>query len=224
MNAAAVLDALGPRFGLRAQRIVCARNGETVREVLLGAQGTTPAEVLLAAAAMGLSVDVDRRVLAELHKQPQGLRVGVNLHAATLLDTEGFALTAALAARCGWLHVEVLEHDLLAAHPVVRARLAQLKADSSAQVWLDDFGTGHSLGHLQALAGVVDAVKLDKSYMALSRLPQTRALFSRTVQAAKECGLQVVVEGVETLDDYFRARDCGADWYQGYFLEKPKPL
>jgi predicted signal transduction protein with EAL and GGDEF domain len=86
---------------------------------------------------------------------------------------------------------------------------------------IDDFGTGYSsLAYLQELP--VDAIKIDKSFvMEMHTDPGNATIVQSTVDLGHNLGLEVVAEGVETVESYNTLAKLGCDYAQGYFLSKP---
>jgi EAL domain-containing protein (putative c-di-GMP-specific phosphodiesterase class I) len=88
---------------------------------------------------------------------------------------------------------------------------------------LDDFGTGHSsLAYLKRLP--LDEVKIDRSFVAGMAEDENDAVIVRsTIDLARNLGLAVVAEGVES-DAIMRglaALRC--DVAQGYHVSRPLP-
>jgi EAL domain-containing protein (putative c-di-GMP-specific phosphodiesterase class I) len=86
---------------------------------------------------------------------------------------------------------------------------------------IDDFGTGYSsLAYLQELP--VDAIKIDKSFvMSMQSDAGNATIVQSTVDLGHNLGLEVVAEGVETVEVYNKLAELGCDYAQGYFLSKP---
>jgi EAL domain-containing protein (putative c-di-GMP-specific phosphodiesterase class I) len=86
---------------------------------------------------------------------------------------------------------------------------------------IDDFGTGYSsLSYLHRLP--VDVVKLDRSFVSELETAEDRAaIVSAVVKMAKQLGLQVVAEGVESNAQVDRLRQFGCDLAQGFFFSRP---
>jgi hypothetical protein len=86
---------------------------------------------------------------------------------------------------------------------------------------IDDFGTGYSsLAYLQELP--VDAIKIDKSFVISMQSDAGNAtIVQSTVDLGHNLGLEVVAEGVETIEVYNKLAELGCDYAQGYFLSKP---
>lgn len=92
------------------------------------------------------------------------------------------------------------------------------------RVSMDDFGNGYS--SLNMLKSVdFDVLKLDRDFFRQKPSESNRALLivKRLIGLAKDLGMQVVAEGVETRDvvDFLREEDC--DMIQGYYYSKPIP-
>jgi sensor c-di-GMP phosphodiesterase-like protein len=89
------------------------------------------------------------------------------------------------------------------------------------RIYVDDFGTGFSsLSYLSDLS--VDAIKLDKSFTSTVDTETVRArLVPPILDMAKDIGVPVIVEGVETENQaaYFRAH--GVSGMQGWLFGRP---
>ena len=155
------------------------------------------------------------------------LRIAVNLASATLVDRRLLPAVRTAVTRhgvpAGLLHLEVVESRSLTDLPGVIQHLAELR-QLGVRISLDDFGTGYStLTWLQQLP--VDEVKIDRSF--ISGLPDHAASLGvvRGVLAlARELGIGVVAEGVETAEQLCTLRRAGCDTVQGYLLGRPAPV
>lgn len=88
---------------------------------------------------------------------------------------------------------------------------------------VDDFGTGHSsLMYLHRLP--VQEVKIDRSFVAdLTESRSSRAVVRAAITLARETGLEVIAEGVETHLIAEALRELGCDGAQGYLYAPPLP-
>jgi EAL domain-containing protein (putative c-di-GMP-specific phosphodiesterase class I) len=91
------------------------------------------------------------------------------------------------------------------------------------EVWLDDFGTGHSslewLSHLP-----VHGLKVAGTFVErLPSSPRCQAIVTRLIGLAHDLHLRVIAEGVETeaQRDFLAARGC--DLLQGFLFSPPLP-
>ena len=53
---------------------------------------------------------------------------------------------------------------------------------------------------------------------------KTREILKGIISMAKNLGMQVVSEGVETKEQFEMMRNLGCDLYQGYYFSKPIPV
>ena len=95
----------------------------------------------------------------------------------------------------------------------IAAALGRLRACGFG-VELDNFGVGHAaMSHLTRLE--VSGVKLDRALVTLEETG-TQAIVRAAVALAKELGLAVTAEGVETTGQYAMLRGIGCDVVQGH--------
>jgi diguanylate cyclase (GGDEF)-like protein len=154
------------------------------------------------------------------------LGVSANLGAANLLDARFPDEIAALLARtglpAGLLQLEITE-DTIMVDPVlvldVVARLGELGFTFS----LDDFGTGYSsLAYLKRLP--IRELKIDRSFVTDMNENHDDAVIVRSIiDLARNLGLHVVAEGVETDATWDRLADYGCHTAQGFLLSPPVP-
>lgn len=92
------------------------------------------------------------------------------------------------------------------------------------RIMLDDFGTGYaSLTHLMKLP--VDSIKIDKSFVQSAVLDGPGEKIASAILAlAKELGIHVVGEGVETEHQLAYLMRKGCHYGQGYFFNAPVSL
>ena len=94
------------------------------------------------------------------------------------------------------LRVEITETALLDAPGEAAVILRDLR-DFGVKVYLDDFGTGYSsLSHLHKLP--VDALKIDRSFVASLLLPGRPAIVESILALARTLNTSVVAEGIES--------------------------
>ncbi|MFN8075606.1 MAG: PAS domain S-box protein [Kineosporiaceae bacterium] len=118
------------------------------------------------------------------------------------------------------LHVELTERQLVDLGPSVRSDLHQMR-DLGVGLAIDDWGTGHNgIEHLRHLPAT--ALKIDRSFTAgLGRDRTDTALTVSIVALARELGLTVVAEGIETPDQLARLQQLGAPLGQGFHFSRP---
>jgi diguanylate cyclase (GGDEF)-like protein/PAS domain S-box-containing protein len=119
----------------------------------------------------------------------------------------------------GTLRLEIPESVLIDHSDVVGHHFDRLRGLQVA-VHLDNFGTGYaSLSYLQRYP--VDALKLDKSFVAKMGTPGNDGVGGAIVKLARELGMGLIAEGVETVThvEQLRALDC--PHAQGYLFSRP---
>lgn len=116
--------------------------------------------------------------------------------------------------------VEITEGLLLDASTLVTERLLEFR-DAGIQVSLDDFGTGYSsLSYLKKFD--IDYLKIDQAFIRnLALGSDDMALCEAIIVMAHKLGIQVIAEGVETVEQKNLLTAAGCDYGQGYFFERP---
>jgi EAL domain-containing protein (putative c-di-GMP-specific phosphodiesterase class I) len=121
-----------------------------------------------------------------------------------------------------YLEVEITESLAIQDLQLTIDVLQQLRT-RGLKVSLDDFGTGHSsLAALKHLP--LDHLKVDRSFIKDLTVDSIDAGIVRTIiNLGHELKLNVIAEGVETIEqlDFLRSVKC--DGVQGFFFSKPLP-
>ncbi|ARS50129.1 EAL domain-containing protein [Ectopseudomonas hydrolytica] len=172
-------------------------------------------------------LDQTCRQLREWHDQGfTDLRMAINLSTVQLHHAElprvvnNLMQVYRLPPRS--LELEVTETGLMEDISTAAQHLLSLRR-SGALIAIDDFGTGYSsLSYLKSLP--LDKIKIDKSFVQDLLEDEDDATIVRAIiQLGKSLGMQVIAEGVETVEQeaYIIAQGCHEG--QGYLYSKPLP-
>ncbi|MGB7212861.1 MAG: EAL domain-containing protein [Gemmatimonadales bacterium] len=152
------------------------------------------------------------------------LSVSVNLSARQFQRPELVAEVAAVLAEValppGALRLEITEGTIMGQAESSVAVLRGLK-QAGVQVQVDDFGTGYSsLSYLQRFQ--LDALKIDRSFVGELGNPGENPEIVRTIiTLAKNLGMAVIAEGVETPRQRTMLQQFGCDYVQGWLFSHP---
>ena len=218
--------------------IIDAHSGKTVAaEALLrwpqAVFGSQPADKIISLAEnTGLIVPIGKWVMQRGCEQLRcwhqaghtDLRLALNLSVQEFSRSGLAGMVAGVLKNCSldpsFLSLEITEHILF------RDALKDFQACLSLKqigvsITIDDYGTGVcSLSHLAE--SPVDAVKIDKSLIAqLESGVASRAACAAAAAMARELGLQVIAEGVETAAQAKILRAQGCDYLQGHIFTRP---
>lgn len=102
--------------------------------------------------------------------------------------------------------------------------IARKLHDIGFKLSLDDFGSGYS--SLNMLKDIpVDVVKIDREFFnGTVNSERGRAVISTVVDLAKNLDMQVISEGVETIEQVEFLTEINCAMVQGYYFAKPMPL
>ncbi|SDR99698.1 diguanylate cyclase/phosphodiesterase [Pseudomonas asplenii] len=120
------------------------------------------------------------------------------------------------------LELEVTETGLMEDISTAAQHLLSLRR-SGALIAIDDFGTGYSsLSYLKSLP--LDKIKIDKSFVQdLLDDDDDATIVRAIIQLGKSLGMQVIAEGVETVEQEAYIISEGCHEGQGYYYSKPLP-
>ena len=121
-----------------------------------------------------------------------------------------------------YLHLEITE-EAYTQDSYQLIEEVELFRQNGFKVTLDNYGKGYSpLSMLRDLP--VDTLKVDMSFMTKGdRAERGARIMEGVVKVAKDMGLDVIIEGVETKADRLFVAKKGARLIQGYCYAKPMP-
>jgi diguanylate cyclase (GGDEF)-like protein len=120
------------------------------------------------------------------------------------------------------VEVEITEGILMGDHPHISDALAELDA-LGIKIALDDFGTGYSsLSYLRKYP--FDILKIDQSFISGIAVDSAdKKLTDAAIAMAHSLDLDVVAEGIETIEQLSFLKEMECEFGQGYLFSKPVP-
>ncbi|MDZ7279909.1 cyclic-guanylate-specific phosphodiesterase [Pantoea eucrina] len=146
------------------------------------------------------------------------LVASVNIDGPTLMAIQHHQAIRALITQLPWVRFELTEHHALPQEEMV-AQMPEL-----GPLWLDDFGSG--MANFSALTELrYDYIKLSRElFMLLRATEEGRSLFSMLLTLINRYCNGVIVEGVETEEEWQHVCSSPALAAQGYYFSRPQPF
>lgn len=227
------------QFLLNYQPIVASETNEIagfealIRWKCPGENVVYPNEFIHVAEESGLIIPIGNWVLREACKQMHAWRklfpahskvtISVNIssrqYALDLVDTIKEILNeTGVSPAC--LKLEITE-SVIINNPEVAAKVFSHLQDLNIKVYLDDFGTDYSsLSCLHKFP--FEALKIHQSFVQSMCDNEAAMEFVKTViSMARNMQMEVIAEGVETVEQLEELRKMKCNYYQGYWFSKP---
>lgn len=191
-----------------------------------------PTQFIPLAEETGLILEMGEWVLREacltLRRWQQagvrGVSMSVNVSALQLLRGDLPNVVERVLAETGLppglLELELTESVIMANPEQTSPKLHSFRR-TGVSLAIDDFGTGYSsLAYLRRLP--ITTLKIDKEFIGdLSDDPDDASITTTVITMAHSLGLNVVAEGVETIEQLNFLDAHGCDEVQGYWLSPP---
>lgn len=118
------------------------------------------------------------------------------------------------------LKLEITESAVMENAEAVIRLLTKIK-ELGVKLSIDDFGTGYSsLSYLQRFP--IDTLKIDRSFVSAIDDSSENSEIVRTVVAlANALQLEVIAEGIESIEQFRVLQDLGCQYGQGYLFSRP---
>lgn len=194
-----------------------------------------PSDFIPIAEENGMILPIGDWVLSEACQQIQNWnqnynndapRVCVNL-SARQFSREGLAdhveaLLSLHEVSSRQLGLEMTESSLMSDIGVAFDVLSNLRR-LGVSLLMDDFGTGYSsLNYLHSFP--FDVLKIDRSFVRrMGEGEQPLQIIRTIIELARVLGMDVVAEGIETVEQYTLLREMGCRYGQGYLFSRPLP-
>ncbi|MBI1359958.1 MAG: EAL domain-containing protein [Alphaproteobacteria bacterium] len=169
---------------------------------------------------------VIRKAIQEAAQWKNEVTVAINLSPAQMKNPSLVAtvINALGAAQLdpSRLEIEITESVLMQETDHNIRTLHALK-DLGVRIALDDFGTGYSsLSYLRAFP--FDKLKIDQRFVReMETSPDDRAIVRAVISLARDLGMRITAEGVETEAQADLLADLGCMEVQGYLYSRPVP-
>lgn len=171
-----------------------------------------------------ITTNLLRRACLEVSTWSESTHLSINISPIQLRDVAFPQRLLKVLLECGFpparVEIEITEDAIIADFETALVTLTSLK-NLGIRVALDDFGTGYSsLQNLRKLP--FDILKIDKSFVqSMNDGGDALVIVKAIVQLAKNLGLSVTAEGIETESQLLTLRALGCDRGQGFLLGVP---
>ena len=194
----------------------------------------TPSEFIAVAEETGLIIPIGESVIRESCRQLKAwqvqypscrdLTVSVNVSSKVFSRPDFFDFVknvleeTGLEGRC--LRLEIVERTLIT-NPEPAAALMKRLKDFNVRFDIDDFGTGYSaLNYLRYFP--IKGLKIDGSFINSLTFDKNNIAIVRTmIGLGRDLGLDVIAEGIETVEQMDAFRNMNGEYAQGFYLFRP---
>jgi EAL domain-containing protein (putative c-di-GMP-specific phosphodiesterase class I) len=192
----------------------------------------TPSEFIPVAEETGLIIPLGRWVLREACRQMHRLQassvaplsLSVNLSGKQFMQPDLVGQVKQILDETGFdphrLHLEITESSVIENTETVTEMLMQLRA-LGIRLSMDDFGTGYSsLSYLHRFP--IHTLKIDRSFV--SGGDGENEIVRTIIMLARNMGMDIVAEGVETREQLAYLKELKCEYGQGFLFSHPLDL
>lgn len=221
----------GPRVSYAFQPIVDAQERRVIsyEALIRGSHGEPAGQVLSGVSDADLhEFDTESRMIAVALAMRLGLPCDLNLNLMplSLLAPEATPIDSTLAAaeKCGLsanrIVIEITEGELIHDHAGFSTLINVYRA-RGVKVAIDDFGAGYS--GLNLLAEFQpDQLKIDMALVrGIASNGPKQAIVRAIGSVCLDLGIDLIAEGIETLEEFDWLTSEGVRYFQGYLFGKP---
>ncbi len=192
-----------------------------------------PADFISVAEDTGLIIHIGKWVLREACKQMRQwqsqysasypLILSVNLSGKQFMQADLVEQIQEVLAETGFdphcLQLEITESVVIENTEIVTSMLMRIR-ELGIQLTMDDFGTGYSsLSYLHMFP--IDVLKIDRSFISQAGGAVRSEIVPTIIMLARNMGMKVVAEGVETDDQLAHLHELDCAYGQGYLFSHP---
>jgi diguanylate cyclase (GGDEF)-like protein/PAS domain S-box-containing protein len=192
-----------------------------------------PSEFIPVAEETGLILQIDRWVLKQACLQMRGwqealpvtrqMKISVNLSCKQFMQPAVVGQVLETLRETGLdpgsLKLEITESVMMEKGDYAMSVLEQL-SQAGIELSLDDFGTGYSsLSYIHRFP--VTTLKIDQSFIKRIGSEQNGEIVRAVIALARNLGLEVVAEGIETVMQFDQLKALGCEQGQGYYFSQP---
>ena len=190
-----------------------------------------PAEFIAHVEETGLIIPIGKWVLEQACKQLHiwqqqfqiPLTVSVNLSGKQFLQSDLIHEISTVLEKAqvqpNTLMLEITESTIMERPESITYTLEKLR-QLNVQLHVDDFGTGYSsLSYLHRFP--IDALKIDHSFVTRMGIDENLEIVRTIMNLARNLGLYVIAEGVETKEQVAQLKALQCDYAQGFFFSRP---
>jgi EAL domain-containing protein (putative c-di-GMP-specific phosphodiesterase class I) len=194
----------------------------------------TPSEFITVAEETGLILPLGESVIRESCRQLKtwqeqfpscrDLTVSVNVSSKVFSMPDFFDFVKNTLEETGLegscLRLEIVERTLIE-NPEPAATLIKRFEDLNVRFDIDDFGTGYSaLNYLRHFP--IRGLKIDGSFInALTFDKNNTAIVKTVIALGRDLGLDVIAEGIETVEQLDVFKNMKGEYAQGFYLFRP---
>ncbi len=184
----------------------------------------SPPEWFKLAGSSGVGTDLEllalRQGIEGFAEREDGSILALNLSNSTLLSPGLFSALEGIDP--GRVVLELSDTARIRSYEVTRRAVDSLRA-RGVRLAVDDVGAGEvDMWHILRLDPEI--IKLDRHLVADENVRRNNALIRGLTAMARDLGIMVIAEAIETDTERRRLLDLGVEFGQGYLFGKPGPV